>query len=101
MALTRRQFLTLTGGSAAAAILFQACGVPQRELIVQSPLEMPEDLVTGLDNWYVTACRQCATSDGGGGRALSLFQNSSVADQFLLINLHSRKNVCYILTSTT
>ncbi len=64
MALTRRQFLTLTGGSAAAAILFQACGVPQRELIVQSPLEMPEDLVTGLDNWYATLCRQCATSEG-------------------------------------
>ena len=64
MALTRRQFLTLTGGSAAAAILFQACGVPADELIVQSPVEMPEDLVSGLDNWYATVCRQCASGEG-------------------------------------
>ena len=64
MALTRRQFLTLMGGSAAGAILFQACGVPEDELLVQSPIEMPEDLVTGLDNWYATLCRQCPTSEG-------------------------------------
>ena len=64
MALTRRQFLTLMGGSAAGAILFQACGVPEEELFVQSPLEMPEDLVTGLDNWYATLCRQCPTCEG-------------------------------------
>ena len=64
MALTRRQFLTLMGGSTAGAILFQACGVPEEELLVQSPVEMPEDLVTGLDNWYATLCRQCPTSEG-------------------------------------
>ncbi len=65
MALTRRQFLTLAGGSAAGAILFQACGVPETELLVQSPVEMPEDLVTGRDNWYATLCRQCSgTSEG-------------------------------------
>ena len=64
MALTRRQFLTLMGGSTAAAVLFQACGVPEEELLVESPLEMPEDLVTGLDNWYATLCRQCPTSEG-------------------------------------
>ena len=64
MALTRRQFLTLMGGSAAGAILFQACGVPEDELLVQSPIEMPEDLVSGLDNWYATLCRQCPTSEG-------------------------------------
>jgi len=52
------------GGSAAGAVLFQACGVPEDELIVQSPLEMPEDMVTGLDNWYATLCRQCPTSEG-------------------------------------
>ncbi len=62
MALTRRQFLTLMGGSAAGTVLFQACGVPDEELFVQSPVEMPEDLVTGLDNWYATLCRQCPTS---------------------------------------
>ena len=64
MALTRRQFLTLAGGSAAGAILFQACGVPEDELLVQAPVEMPEDLVTGRDNWYATLCRQCGTSEG-------------------------------------
>ena len=64
MALTRRQFLTLMGGSAAGAILFQACGVPSDELLVQASVEMPEDLVTGLDNWYATLCRQCPTSEG-------------------------------------
>ena len=64
MALTRRQFLTLMGGSAAGAIIFQACGVPPDELLVQASLEMPEDLVTGLDNWYATLCRQCPTSEG-------------------------------------
>ena len=64
MGLTRRQFLALTGGSVAGAVLFQACGVPEDELLVQSPVEMPEDLVTGLDTWYATLCRQCPTSEG-------------------------------------
>ncbi len=54
----------LLGGSAGAAVLFQACGVPEDELVVQAPLEMPEDLVSGLDNWYATLCRQCAGSEG-------------------------------------
>lgn len=64
MALTRRQFLTLTGGATAAPILFLACGVPEQELLVEAPLEMPEDMVSGLDNWYATLCRQCGTSEG-------------------------------------
>lgn len=52
------------GGSAATAVLFQACGVPEDELFIESPVEMPEDMVTGLDNWYATLCRQCPTSEG-------------------------------------
>ena len=64
MELSRRQFLTLVGGSAAGAVLFQACGVPEEEQLVQAPLEMPEDMVSGLDNWYATLCRQCPTSEG-------------------------------------
>ena len=80
MALTRRQFLTLTGGSASAAILFAACGVPEEELLVESPVRMPEDLVTGRDNWYATLCRQCGTSEGivvrvMEGRALKIEGN--------------------------
>ena len=31
---------------------------------MQAPLEMPEDMVTGLDNWYATLCRQCPTNEG-------------------------------------
>ena len=54
MGLTRRQFMTLTGGSAGAAVLFAACGVPEDELLVESPVRMPEDLVSGRDNWYAT-----------------------------------------------
>ena len=57
MSLTRRQFLTLMGGSA-TAVAAAACGIPEKELLVQSPIEMPEDLVTGLDTWYATIDRQ-------------------------------------------
>ena len=64
MALTRRQFLTLAGGSATGAIIFAACGVPEEEQYVQGPLQMPEDMVSGLSNWYATLCRSCATSEG-------------------------------------
>lgn len=64
MPVTRRKFLSLVGGGAAGAVLFQACGVPEDELLVESPLEIPEDMVTGLHNWYATVCRQCPTAEG-------------------------------------
>ena len=64
MDLTRRKFLTLVGGSAAGAVLFQACGVPEAELIVEAPVEMPEDMVTGIDNWYATLCPNCTSQEG-------------------------------------
>tara|TARA_Y100001936_G_scaffold9101_1_gene8178 strand:+ start:528 stop:2801 length:2274 start_codon:yes stop_codon:yes gene_type:complete len=64
MTLTRRQFLTLMGGTTGAAVLFQACGVPEMELLVDAPIEMPEDLVNGTDNWYATMCSQCDNSEG-------------------------------------
>ncbi len=64
MDLTRRKFLTLVGGSAAGAVLFQACGVPEAELIVEAPVEMPEDMVTGIDNWYATLCPNCNSQEG-------------------------------------
>ncbi len=56
--------MATVGGSAVGAVLFQACGIPEEELFVQAPIEMPEDLVTGLDNWYATLCRQCTASEG-------------------------------------
>ena len=52
------------GGTATGAVLFQACGVPEDELLVESSIEMPEDMVTGLHNWYATVCRQCPTPEG-------------------------------------
>ena len=64
MALTRRQFLTLMGGSAGAAVLFQACGLPEKELLIDSPPAMPEDLVSGIDNWYATTNQQGGSSEG-------------------------------------
>ena len=64
MALTRRQFLTLMGGSAGAAVLFQACGLPEKELLIDSPPSMPEDLVSGIDNWYATTSQQAGRSEG-------------------------------------
>ncbi len=64
MDLTRRKFLTLVGGSAAGAVLFQACGVPEDELIVEAPVQMPEDMVTGIDNWYATLCPNCRSPEG-------------------------------------
>ncbi len=56
--------MTLTGGSAAAAVLFAACGVPEDELLVEPPVLMPEDMVSGRDNWYATVCRECASGEG-------------------------------------
>lgn len=64
MDLTRRQFLQMVGGSATGAVLFAACGVPEESRYINSPHQMPEDLVTGLDNWYATLCRQCPTAEG-------------------------------------
>lgn len=54
----------MAGGGAGALVLFQACGVPEHELFVESSNEIPEDLVSGLDNWYATVCRQCSSTEG-------------------------------------
>jgi len=62
--LTRRRFLQLVAGSSAGAVLFVGCKFPAKELLVQSPVQMPEDLVTGLDTWYATVCRQCPAGCG-------------------------------------
>ncbi len=64
MPVTRREFLKWAGISAGAAAVLQACSYPRREIQMQSPSKLPEDLVKGSDNWYATQCRQC--SDGCG-----------------------------------
>ena len=56
MALNRRTFLKLLGGTSAGAAILAACRPAVREYLVQSPARLPEDLVTGVDNWYATLC---------------------------------------------
>ncbi|MCH8235911.1 MAG: molybdopterin-dependent oxidoreductase, partial [Chloroflexi bacterium] len=54
MRLSRREFMTLAGGSTVGAVIFTACGVPADELLVEAPLDVPEDLVKGIDSWFAT-----------------------------------------------
>lgn len=55
MAASRRDFLKIAGVSSAGAVVFAGCTIPAREMKVESPTRIPEDLVTGRDNWYATA----------------------------------------------
>ena len=64
MKLNRREFLTLTGKTTAGAVIFAACGLPERELIVQSPVDLPEDLVRAEDAWYATSMGDFTNGDG-------------------------------------
>lgn len=64
MAITRRQFLKWSGVSTLGAVVFNGCRIPEDELQVESPVNLPEDLVTGTDNWYATLCRQDAEGCG-------------------------------------
>jgi anaerobic selenocysteine-containing dehydrogenase len=62
MKFTRRNFLAWAGLSAVGAV---ACDIfREGELNIQSPVQQPEDLVKGRDNWYATLCRQCPSTDG-------------------------------------
>ncbi|MDA0988373.1 MAG: molybdopterin-dependent oxidoreductase [Chloroflexi bacterium] len=53
-----------SGASAVGAVVFNGCRIPEEELQVESPVDLPEDLVTGIDNWYATICRQDQESCG-------------------------------------
>jgi len=64
MKINRREFLSLAGKSAAGAVIFAACGLPENELIVQAPVEMPEDLLRGEDAWYATTLGDLPGNDG-------------------------------------
>lgn len=64
MPVSRRQFLKLAGLSSLGAVIFKACGFAEEEILVQSPVELPEDLVKGIDNWYASTCRQCPAGCG-------------------------------------
>ena len=64
MELSRRDFLKVTGASAAGAVLFNGCAVPEREMVLQSPALLPEDTVHSFENWYASVCRQCPAGCG-------------------------------------
>ena len=61
MRLSRRDFLKWSSLSALGAV---SCIFPGREMRMESSVEMPEDLVTGRDNWYATLCEQCPEREG-------------------------------------
>ena len=63
MALTRRQLLK-GSGLGLGAVLFAGCTIPEREMVVQSPARLPEDLVEGFDAHYATLCRVCSNPEG-------------------------------------
>ena len=64
MVLTRRQFLKWAGVTGVGAVVFNGCRVPDHEIEVQSPVGMPEDLVTGRDNYYATVAQAGSASEG-------------------------------------
>ncbi|PZC50481.1 MAG: Anaerobic selenocysteine-containing dehydrogenase/Anaerobic selenocysteine-containing dehydrogenase [Chloroflexi bacterium] len=64
MTITRRNFLKWSGIGALGTVVFAGCGIPEEELLVQSPATMPEDMVTGLEAWYATSCAQCNNGEG-------------------------------------
>jgi len=53
MDLTRRKLLKMSG-MGFGAVLFAGCAVPEDEFIIESPHDLPEDLVEGTDAHYAT-----------------------------------------------
>ncbi len=64
MELSRREFLKVSGVSAAGAVVFAGCSAPEREMRIESPVLLPEDTVSSFENWYASVCRQCAAGCG-------------------------------------
>ncbi len=64
MDLTRRDFLRVAGATSVAGVLFAGCAIPERELIKQSPRDLPEDLAQGLEDMYATSCVSCGEGHG-------------------------------------
>ncbi|MEE8442789.1 MAG: molybdopterin-dependent oxidoreductase [Dehalococcoidia bacterium] len=64
MKTTRRGFLKWSGIGVLGTVAFAGCGIPEGEMLVQSSAKMPEDLVSGLEAWYATACASCGEGEG-------------------------------------
>src|SRR5207247_6522956 len=65
LGLSRRAFLKAVGVSTAAgAVVFTGCEPPPHELMSQSRVRLAEDILTSLQSYYATTCRQCAAGCG-------------------------------------
>ncbi len=64
MDVSRRHFLQVTGASAAGAVLFNGCMAPEQEMLIQSPVMLPEDTVNSFENFYASVCQQCGAGCG-------------------------------------
>ena len=64
MDLSRREFLRAAGAASVSGVLFAGCAIPEREIIKQSPRDLPEDLAGGLEDWYATSCAFCGDAHG-------------------------------------
>ena len=81
MTTTRRDFLKWSGVGALGTVVFVGCGIPEEELLIQSPATMPENMVSGLEAWYATSCAECGAGCGVivriiEGRAIKIEGNS-------------------------
>src|SRR5207245_4536703 len=50
--------------TAAGAVVFTGCQPPPHELMSQSRVRLAEDILTSLQSYYATTCRQCAAGCG-------------------------------------
>jgi menaquinone reductase, molybdopterin-binding-like subunit len=60
----RRRFLKVLAASSAGAVAFTGCQPARRDLAAQSRVRLAEDVLAAYDNWYATACGQCAAGCG-------------------------------------
>ncbi len=79
MGVTRRDFLKAVGVGAAGAIAFTGC-IPERELRLESPVRLREDLLEGFDTWFASTCGLCGAGEGiivrvMAGRAIKIEGN--------------------------
>ena len=61
---SRRNFLKLTGASAAAAAVLTGCGPMSRYVTSRPYTDMPEYNQTGISTYFATTCRECPAGCG-------------------------------------
>lgn len=61
---TRREFIKLSGLTAAAAAVLTGCGPASRYVVRRPYTDMPEYQQTGLSTYFATTCRECPAGCG-------------------------------------